>query len=41
MTLKTRFRRAMRRGDQRIVAETLASDARRDRKPAIMLQSAN
>jgi hypothetical protein len=31
MTLNTTwFRRAMQHGDQRIVAETLASDARRD-----------
>lgn len=30
ITMDTRFRRAMQRGDQRIVAVTLASDARRD-----------
>jgi hypothetical protein len=30
MTLNTWFRRAMQRGDQRIVAETLVLDARRD-----------
>jgi hypothetical protein len=31
----------MQRGDQRIVTYTLASDARRDSKAAIMLQLAN